>query len=104
MRTTEDPLRAAVVAWGFDLVRRSREQLQMVSLDQQIDDEGAAGLPLTVQAVAAMNEHRFRAEPVPKRAARAPALTVEAHAAASYDSGRTSPPTLSRTGLRTAPV
>ena len=68
-----------------DRVRRSRDFLQAVGLDEQVDDEGAAGLALTVQAVAAVDDHRFRRQPVPNRAARAAALTWNAHATAAYD-------------------
>jgi hypothetical protein len=37
-------------------VRPAREDLDTLGLDQQIDDEGAGGLPLTVQAMTAVNE------------------------------------------------
>src|SRR5829696_192548 len=79
-RAPKDPLRAAVVAGRVHRLRRSREHLYAVSLDQQVDDESAAGLTLTVQAVAAMNEHRLRPEPVPDRAARASTVKLNAHA------------------------
>jgi hypothetical protein len=49
-----DLLDAAVVARRFDRVRLGGEQLHAVGLDQQVDREGAAGLPLAVQAVAAV--------------------------------------------------
>src|SRR5215217_751661 len=80
LRAAEDPLDAAVVSWHADRLRRSRDFLQAVGLDEQVEDEGAAGLALTVQAVAAVNDHRFRRQPVPNRAARAAALTWHAHA------------------------
>jgi hypothetical protein len=54
VRTPEDSLPAAIVARRVDGLRRSRDDMHTVGLDQQIDDEGAAGLALTVQAVAAM--------------------------------------------------
>ena len=48
-----------------------REDLHAVGLDEQVDDEGAPGLPLAVQAVAAVDEHRLGRQPVAERPARA---------------------------------
>src|SRR5262249_36705671 len=45
-----------------------------------IDHEGAAGLPLTIAAVAAVHEHRWRGEPIPYRGAGAATLEVVCHA------------------------
>jgi hypothetical protein len=57
-----DLLNAAVVARRFDRVRLGGEQLHAVGLDQRVDHEGAAGLPLAVQAVAAVDEHEASRE------------------------------------------
>jgi hypothetical protein len=59
-RTTEDRLRATVVPRRIDGLGCSREQLDTLRLDEQIDDEGAAGLTLTVQTMATVNEQRLR--------------------------------------------
>jgi hypothetical protein len=80
-RAAEDPLRAPVVARYLDRVRPPRGQLHAVGLDQQVDHEGAAGLALAVQAVAAMDEQRLGRKPVPNRAARTPALALDGHVA-----------------------
>ena len=58
-RTAEDPLLAAVVARHVDRLRVAGEQLHAVGLDQQVDDEGASGLPLAVQAMTAVREERI---------------------------------------------
>src|SRR5262245_47190598 len=63
-RAAEDALRAAVVAGHIDRLWLAHEQLDAVGLDQQVDDERAAGLPLAVEAVAAMDEERLGREPV----------------------------------------
>ena len=57
----------------------TREQLDPVGLDQQVDHERASGLPLAVQAVAAMGEERIGREPVANRAAGAATLTKITH-------------------------
>src|SRR5512132_16057 len=77
--TTEDLLSAAVVARHVDLLRLSREQLDTVALDQQVDDERAAGLPLAIQAMTAVDEERLRRQPVANFPAGAPTLTCDAH-------------------------
>jgi hypothetical protein len=59
-RATKDPLNAAVVAGNIDRLGRSGENLNTLCLNQQIDDEGAARLTLTVQTMAAMNEQGLR--------------------------------------------
>lgn len=79
-RTAKDPLGAAVVARSVDRTRLSLEDLHPVSLDQQVDDERAAGLALAVQAVTAMDEHRLRNQPVSNASARASALAISTHA------------------------
>jgi hypothetical protein len=63
---------------------RLPRHLDPVALDQEVDHEGAAGLPLAAEAVAAMDEQRLRREPIANRAARAPAF----HAADDIASGR----------------
>lgn len=69
----KDPLNAAVVAREVEGLRRACEERDALTFDDEVDHERAAGLALTVQAVAAMNEHRVRFEPVAKCSARAPA-------------------------------
>jgi hypothetical protein len=58
--TTEDPLHAAVVTGHINRLRCCPEHLDTLCLDEQIDHEGAAGLTLTVQTMATMNEERLR--------------------------------------------
>ena len=58
--------------------------LDAVRLDQRVQDEGAAGLPLAVQAVAAMHEHRRGGEPVADRAAGAAAFQDRAFSARAF--------------------
>ena len=77
---TEDPLRAAMVSRYVDRSRLAGEDLDTLGLDQEVDDERAAGLTLTVQAMAAMNEERVRREPVTNASARAPSF----HGSAPY--------------------
>src|ERR1700733_13752818 len=79
IRTTEDTLHTAVVPRHVDRLRRERGDLDTVGLDQQIDDEGAAGLPLAVQAMTAMNEERLRRQAVSDGAACASALGLASH-------------------------
>ena len=78
-RAAEDPLRAAVVARHVDRQRGSRKHLHAVGLDQQVDDEGAAGLPLAAQTVTAMREERVGCKPVTDRSARAATFTWHVH-------------------------
>src|SRR5205807_76127 len=68
-----------VVARRVDRLRRVREQLHTVGLDQQVDDECASGLSLAVQAVTAMREERIGRKPVANRSAGAATLTWDAH-------------------------
>ena len=56
---SDDPLRAAVISRNVDRPRLTRGHLDAVGLDQQVDHKGAAGLPLAVQAVAAMDDERL---------------------------------------------
>ena len=62
-------LEAAMVTRDVGRLRPALDHLHAVGLDQQVDHEGAAGLPLTVQAVTAVREQRLRAEPVANGAA-----------------------------------
>jgi hypothetical protein len=55
-RTSKDPLLTAVVARRLDRLWVTCEQLDSIGLDQQVDNERAPGLPLTVQAMTAVNE------------------------------------------------
>ena len=82
-RAAEDPLGCLGAARHVDRYRVVREQLHAIGLDQQVDDEGASGLPLAVEAVAAMDEQRIGREAVPNRATRAAALADSAQTAAS---------------------
>ena len=77
--TTEDPLRAAVVAWDLDRLRIPSDQLHAACLDDQIDHKGASSLALTVQAMTAMDEERIGLKSVPNRAAGTAAFTKRAH-------------------------
>src|SRR5689334_16190830 len=70
----EDRLDAAVVAGNVHGPRVAGDELDPVGLDQQVDDERAAGLALAVQAVAAVGEEGIRRQPVADGAARAPAF------------------------------
>jgi hypothetical protein len=70
-------------AWHLDFVRFAREIFDARGFDQRIDGEGAAGLVLTIQAMAAMRKHRPRCEPIAHRAARAAAFKRLSHRLAS---------------------
>src|SRR5271166_1517631 len=72
-------MRPAAVGRNRNGLRLAREHLDPVGLDQRVDDEGAAGLPLAVLAVSAVHEHRLRTEPVANGAASAAALERVAH-------------------------
>jgi hypothetical protein len=52
--------------------------------DQYVDDEGASRLPLTIQAVAAMDEHRTGVEPVMYVTASARSCQVADHCASLH--------------------
>src|SRR5215203_2493708 len=78
-RASVDPLFAAVVARHVDRLRGAREQLHAVGFDQQVDDEGASGLALTVHAMTAMREERIGRKPVANRSAGTTAHTWDAH-------------------------
>src|SRR5207237_5446397 len=78
-RAAVDPLVAAVVAGHVDRLRVAGEQLDAVTLDQHVDDEGASRLPLAVQAVAAMDEERVGRQPVANRSATAATFQCSAH-------------------------
>ena len=79
-RAAVDPLSAAVVAWDVDGLWLAAQQLHAIGLDQQVDHERATGLPLAVQAVAAVNEHRLGREPIADRSAGATTFAWRAHA------------------------
>jgi len=63
---------AAVGGHGYGL-GRAAEEFDPVGLDQGVDGEGAAGLPLAVEAVTAVGEHRRRGQTKPDLAAGAAA-------------------------------
>src|SRR5690606_7982027 len=77
--TAVDVVWPTAVRRHTDRLRLAPEQRDAVGLDQCIDDEGAACLPLAIQAMAAMNEHRLGGEHVAHRAARASARHVCRH-------------------------
>jgi hypothetical protein len=66
-----DPLRAPVVARDVDDVKVALEELESVGFDQRVDHERAPGLPLAIQAMAAVNDHRLAHEAIPHASARA---------------------------------
>src|SRR6059036_3413303 len=68
-RTAEDLLFAAVVARHGDRSRIARKQVDPLGLDQQVDDEGASRLSLTVEAVTAMREEGVGCKSVADRSA-----------------------------------
>jgi hypothetical protein len=72
--TTPDLLLLAAAAGNGDRLQLSGEELDSVGLDQDVDDESAPGLPLTVQAVTAVDEERIGREAVANRSAGATAL------------------------------
>ena len=61
-RTAMDALDAAVVARDVDAARRSRQDLHASCLDEEVDNEGAARLALTIQTVAAVHEQRIASD------------------------------------------
>src|SRR5262249_42035330 len=63
-RATEDQLRPAVVPRRLHRLRLASEQLDAVGLDQEVDHKRASGLPLAVEAVAAMDKERLGGQPV----------------------------------------
>ena len=73
-RAAEDSLLLAAAAGHVDRVWFAGDQFDSIGLDEDIDDERAPGLPLAVEAVAAVCEQRFRREPVPNLSAGAAAL------------------------------
>jgi hypothetical protein len=78
-RAAEDPLAAAVITRNVHGLRVACQQRYPVGFDQQVDHEGAAGLPLAVQAVATVDEQRIRGKPVANLSAGAAAFTFGAH-------------------------
>jgi hypothetical protein len=77
--TAEDPLPAAIIARNADRLRLSCQNLDVAGLDQQVDHERAARLPLTALAVAAVDEERLRRQAVAHAAARASAFPLPGH-------------------------
>jgi hypothetical protein len=71
---TPDLLLLAAAAGNGDRLRLSGEELDSIGLDQDVDDESAPGLPLTVQAVTAVDEERLGCKAVANRSAGAAAL------------------------------
>jgi hypothetical protein len=69
-----DLLLLAAAAGNGDRLRLSGEELDSVGLDQDVDDESAPGLPLTVQAVTAMDDERLGRKAIANRSAGAAAL------------------------------
>jgi hypothetical protein len=78
-RAAKDRLHTAVVPRHVHRLRLPREQLDPVGLDHHVDDERAPGLPLTVQAMAAVDEKRIGREAIPDDSTRAAAFTQRAH-------------------------
>src|SRR5271166_4152058 len=74
VRAAVDGLRRSAFGGDRNRLRLAREPLDTIRLDQRVDDEGAAGLPLAFPAVAAVDEHRLRLEPVSHPAAGAAAF------------------------------
>ena len=85
----------------------AREALDALRLDQRVDDEGAAGLPLALPAMAAMDEHRLRLEPVirtwPQAQPPSNALIVSSFGVLAKDSGRKSPHAMSVSASSSGP-
>ena len=77
--TPVDVVRRAPVQRHRDRLGLSGENLHARRLDQHIDDEGASRVLLTVQAVAAMHEHRLRGQAVANRPARASTFQTRRH-------------------------
>src|SRR5215471_7475462 len=63
-RAAVDTLPASLIAGDVDRLRLFCEQLYTARLDQQIDDECASGLALTVEAVTAVDEEWVGVEAV----------------------------------------
>jgi hypothetical protein len=82
LRTAKDLLGRAVVARHLDRLGLARRDLDAVSLDQDVDDERATCLPLTIEAVAAVDEERVARQPVADRLTRA--ATLEKHTQLRY--------------------
>jgi len=66
--TAEDGLRRAVVAEHLDQPGLARRELDAVGLDQDVDRERAPGLPLAVEAMAAVHEKRVARQAIPNHA------------------------------------
>src|SRR5271165_1635774 len=72
-------MRASAVGRNRDGLGLALELLDPVGLDQRVDHEGAPRLPLTVLAMAAMDEHRPRRQPIAHSSARAAAFEPRVH-------------------------
>jgi hypothetical protein len=77
-RATPDLLFLVFTARNRDHLRLAAEELDSVGLDQDVDDECAPRLPLTIQAMTAMDEERIGGKPVPNLSARAAAFRLDA--------------------------
>jgi hypothetical protein len=73
-RTTPDLLLLAATPRNVNRDGLACEQLDPICLDQYVDDECASGLPLTVEAVAAVDEERIGCQAVADLAAGATTL------------------------------
>jgi hypothetical protein len=61
-RAAMNDMRSPALGRNRDPLRLAEEALDPVGLDQRVEHEGAAGLPLTVLAMAAVDKHRLRRE------------------------------------------
>ena len=60
-----DVVRATALGWHRNRLRHAREDLKTVRLDQCVDGEGAARVPLAIRAMATVDKHRGRQHSVP---------------------------------------
>jgi len=74
-----DDMRAAAVGRNRDSLCFACQLLDPIGFDEGVDDEGASGLPLAIPAVATVDEHRFRFEPIAHLPAGAPAFESGFH-------------------------
>src|SRR5689334_1800042 len=95
-RATKDLLRRSVVARHVDELWLPCQDLDAVERDQRVDDEGAARLPLAIEAMAAVHEERIARQSVANGSACAATLadhTPEPTRAPTYiPAGETSYP------------
>jgi hypothetical protein len=57
-------VRSAAIGRNRERRGRSRQKLNAIGLNESIEHKGAASLPLTSQAMTAMDEHRRRPKPI----------------------------------------